>query len=307
MKISFLIAAHNEEKTISKCLENLINLPYKDFEILIGLDGCTDKTETIVKEFCKKSKKIQYFSLNLRQGKPAVINKIIKKSTGEIIIINDCDWIFRAKRKEDLLTLLNLFKSKKVGGIAESFPVELKDADSPKENWVYEMVKNSSFYWLDFQKKHFCKEVSEDLLEITEPGLHMTNIFRRELYQENTSLADDFERTRTILKKGFKIYTFRKKDMPRMIATYDTINLKGFLKQKMRTSLARDQIVKKENISLKNYYLRAVSFMLRESFKKSIKDFILILVWLSLTTTMSIISKIRKMNTTEGWRLRAKR
>ena len=55
IKISFLIAAHNEEKIIGKTLENLLRLPYSNFEVIIGLDGCTDNTEKIVKNYCEKS------------------------------------------------------------------------------------------------------------------------------------------------------------------------------------------------------------------------------------------------------------
>ena len=54
MKLSFLIPAHNEEKIISKTLNNLINLPYENYEVLVGLDGCTDRTEEIVKRFKAK-------------------------------------------------------------------------------------------------------------------------------------------------------------------------------------------------------------------------------------------------------------
>jgi len=53
-KISFLISAHNEEKIIGRTLENLINLPYENYEIILGLDGCTDNTERIVKSFERK-------------------------------------------------------------------------------------------------------------------------------------------------------------------------------------------------------------------------------------------------------------
>jgi len=95
MKLSFLIPAHNEEKVIGKTLENLLNIPHKDYEVIIGLDGCTDGTEEIVKEFVKKSNKFKYKSLNLRSGKPTVINEIIKYAKGNIIIINDADWIFK--------------------------------------------------------------------------------------------------------------------------------------------------------------------------------------------------------------------
>ena len=89
--ISFLLALHNEEKIIAQTLKNLINIPYDDYEIIIGLDGCTDGTQDIVNHYCEKSSKVNYISLNLRQGKTAVINELVKVALGEILIIIDAD------------------------------------------------------------------------------------------------------------------------------------------------------------------------------------------------------------------------
>src|SRR3989344_464119 len=135
IKISFLIAAHNEEKIIAKTLKNLISLPYKNYEVILGLDGCTDKTEEIVKSFEKKSKKIRHYNLNIREGKPAVINKIIKKAKGEIMIINDADWIFRVKDKDSLKQLLDI--AFLIGSIKSKFKRNI----STKEGWKMRLTR----------------------------------------------------------------------------------------------------------------------------------------------------------------------
>src|SRR3989338_6041575 len=125
VKISFLIAAHNEERIIGKALENLSSLPFNSYEVILGLDGCTDNTLRIVKEFKKKYPKIfKYYELNERKGKPAVINKIIPHAKGELIIIHDADWIFRVKSKEDLEEYVSWFKDQELGGVVESYPIE---------------------------------------------------------------------------------------------------------------------------------------------------------------------------------------
>ena len=78
--VSFLMAAHNEDKVIDKTLTNLLEIPYNNFEVIVGLDGCDDRTEEIVKGLAKKYGNLRYYILNIREGKPAVINEIIKKS-----------------------------------------------------------------------------------------------------------------------------------------------------------------------------------------------------------------------------------
>lgn len=52
IKFSFIIPAHNEESNIEECINsvqnNMIDIMYENYEIIIIADGCTDKTEDIV-------------------------------------------------------------------------------------------------------------------------------------------------------------------------------------------------------------------------------------------------------------------
>lgn len=307
-KISFLIAAHNEEKVLGKTLSNLVNIPYDNYEILLGLDGCTDRTEEIVKSFQKKFKNISYEKLNLRSGKPDVINKIIKKAKGSIIVINDADWIFTVKDKKSFLKLLSVFENEEVGGIAESFPVEWSEERNSKANLGYKMVATGTYFWLEFQKKNFIQR-KKGLGYLKTPKMFLTNIFRKELYQENSSLGDDFERTAHIMSKGKDIVIFEDPSLPRMIATYDTIGIKDILKQKIRTAIARGQLKesKETDPQLVNYYSRAVPYIFFNSWKKNLRSGFLVSFWLSITALGEAISKFKKTGTKKGWTLRAKR
>jgi glycosyltransferase involved in cell wall biosynthesis len=306
IKISFLIAAHNEEKIIEKTLKNLIKLPYKNYEVVIGLDGCTDNTEGIVQEYCKKSERIRYYKLNLRQGKPAVINSIIKKASGDIIIINDADWIFKVKDSKTFQSFVNVFVEKKIGGISESFPVEWNPERFNKTNWVYNMVAYSSMLWLSFQKKKFTFTRNKIRL-IKQPRMFLTNIFRKELYQKNFSLGDDFERTHYIMEQGYDIAIFEDINMPRMIAVYDSIDIKDFMKQKIRTAIARDQIENKQKLNETNYYYSSIFYIFKNSWRSGFKTGLVIILWVILTSIATLISKFKTKNTKEGWKLRARR
>lgn len=306
MKLSFLIAAHNEEKIIAKTLDNLLNFPYDDYEVILGLDGCTDGTEKIVKEFCKKSKKFRYYKLNLRQGKPAVINSIIKHAKGEIVIINDADWLFTVKDRKMLEKYLAVFNNPRVGGIAESFPVEWQEEKLKIGGAGYKMVAYSAYLWLDFQKKNFTFKEKE-MTYLKEPTMFLTNVFRRKLYKKNFSLGDDFERTKYIMSENYKITIFEDIEMPRMIATYNKISMKDIFKQKIRTALARKQLENIQKINTKSYYLPAVSHIFKNSWKFGFGAGFLIMSWIFLTTIATLIAGFKKTDTKEGWKLRAKR
>ena len=301
------MAAHNEEKIIAKSLENLVSLPYEDYEILIGLDGCTDKTKEIVEKFSKISGKIKYYNLNLRKGKPSVINYLIKKSSGEIIIIQDADWIFKVKDAKSMNNFLSIFNNRKIGGIAESFPVEWND-NLKKGNLTYKMVAYSTFLWMKFQKERLAEEKGS-LFYVKNPTMFLTNVFRKKLYKENISLGDDFERTQDIFNRGYEIVLFPQETMPRMISSYRKINFKDFFKQKIRTAVARKQLnkTKRMQTSLRNYYIPSVWFILVNGWKTSFYIGLLMTAWIFLTSFATFLSIFKTLDTKKGWTLRAKR
>jgi len=305
-KLSFLIAAHNEEKIIAKALNNLLSLPYKNYEVILGLDGCTDRTEEIVKSFEKKSDKVRHFNLNIRSGKPAVINSIIKHAKGEIIIINDADWIFNVKDEKSFQSFISIFNNKDIGGIADSFPVEWDKNKINNSNFGYKMVAYSSYFWLDFQKKRFSKKIN-GINEITNPSLFLTNIFRKKLYKQNTSLGDDFERTHDTMKSNHKIILFNNPSMPRFIAAYNKIPIKDLFRQKIRTALARNQLKSKENLSLSSYYLSSLPYIFFNSWRFGITSGFAVSFWILLTALATLEAKFQRTSTKEGWKMRIKR
>jgi glycosyltransferase involved in cell wall biosynthesis len=308
LKLSFLIAAHNEEKVIEQTLKNLSSLPYNNYEVIIGLDACTDNTENIVNKFKRLKPSIfKYYKLNLRQGKTSVINNIIKHAEGDIIIINDADWIFSYTDKEKLTKFLSVFNNPKIGGIAEHFPVEWDAKKLKNSNLGFKMVAYSSYYWFKYQKHRFSYQ-KDNLIYLKEPTMSLTNIFRRKLYKENLTLGDDFERTAHIMQKAYDVVLFDNIEMPRMIAVYDKIKIKDLIKQKIRNAIARRQIseVIKAPINTKSYYLPAILFMLRKSFRDRISAFFIVLFWIFITTYAVAIAKFTRKSTSEGWRMRAR-
>lgn len=308
IKISFLMAAHNEEKVISSSLDSLLNLQYENYEVIIGLDGCTDSTLNIVKSYEKKSSKFKHKELNLRSGKPAVIDEIIKMASGEIIIIQDADWIFQVHSEKQLKTFLSVFNNKEIGGIAESFPVEWHQDKLKEANATYKMVAYSTYLWMKFQKEKLTYK-KDNILYVSNPQMFLTNIFRKKLYKKNVSLGDDFERTQYIFNKGYKILVFPDESMPRMHPVYNKINLNDFFKQKIRTAIARRQLneSKRMQTNIQNYYFPAVWFIFINGWKFGIKIGFLMVFWILTTSFATFLSKFKSSDTKQGWMLRAQR
>ena len=85
-KISILIPAYNEEKYISTCLESLLKIGYKNYEIIVCDNGSTDKT-------CEKIKEYPEVVLvhEKIKGPNAARNKAFSVSKGEIVVTIDAD------------------------------------------------------------------------------------------------------------------------------------------------------------------------------------------------------------------------
>lgn len=93
-KLSIIIPAYNEEKRIRKTLDaytNFFSKKFKDeFEILVVLDGCTDNTLDVVKEFSKNSK-VKYKNFAEKIGKGGAIVEGFKIAQGSLIGFVDAD------------------------------------------------------------------------------------------------------------------------------------------------------------------------------------------------------------------------
>lgn len=103
MKLSVIIPCFNEEKTISKIIEKVKKNITENDEI-IAIDDCSnDNTKNILESELKK-KNINHLILNEKNfGKGFSINKGIKKTKNEIILIQDADLEYDPTDYEKLL------------------------------------------------------------------------------------------------------------------------------------------------------------------------------------------------------------
>ncbi len=101
---ALLIPVYNEEKTIEKVLKKVNSLDFVD-EIIIVDDGSKDKSFEIAKNF--ESSKIKVYSLGKNKGKTAAIDFAIKKSTSEVLAIQDADLEYDPTELKDLIEPIN--------------------------------------------------------------------------------------------------------------------------------------------------------------------------------------------------------
>ncbi|HOV11914.1 MAG TPA: glycosyltransferase family 2 protein [Bacteroidales bacterium] len=95
-KLSVLIPAYNEEKTIRSVLDKVLSVDLIDNikkEIIVINDCSKDGTENQILEYIKGHQEadIQYVKHEINQGKGAAIHSGIAKASGDYIIIQDAD------------------------------------------------------------------------------------------------------------------------------------------------------------------------------------------------------------------------
>jgi glycosyltransferase involved in cell wall biosynthesis len=95
-KLSILIPAYNEERTICELLQKVIQSILPEGitkEIIIVNDCSTDNTQAVISHFIEQHPQVdfQLFLQDQNKGKGAAINRAIQECTGDYLIIQDAD------------------------------------------------------------------------------------------------------------------------------------------------------------------------------------------------------------------------
>ncbi len=119
LKVSILIPAYNEERSIGDVLEKLERLPFEQREFIVVDDGSTDRTAEIVAQWAVSHPSVRLLQQSRNQGKTAAIARAIEASTGDILIVQDAD--------------------------LEYDPAEIPDVVAPIQSGVADVVYGSRF------------------------------------------------------------------------------------------------------------------------------------------------------------------
>ncbi len=136
--VSFIIAAHNEEKTIARRIENLTNLDYPGnlTEIIVVSDGSTDRTDEIVREISRKNDKVILLSFEQQKGRAYVHNESVKRAKGDIVVFTDAETRFE---RDFLKILIPHFSNDSVGCVSGRLYYKNVNQSS--------ITKSADMYW----------------------------------------------------------------------------------------------------------------------------------------------------------------
>lgn len=205
--VSIVISVYNEEKNIERKIKNCIEMDYpKDkLEILIGSDGSNDKTNEIVENII--SDVVKFYNFKTRQGKISVLNYLIPKAKGDIILFADSRQIFE---KNVLKEIVNNFADQKVGCVSGELILKGSENSNIGEGiglyWNYEKFLRKTESIIDsmlgatgaiyaIRKNLFISPPSDMLLDDVYIPLKIVEQGYRAVFESNAKAYDEVSKT----------------------------------------------------------------------------------------------------------------
>jgi biofilm PGA synthesis N-glycosyltransferase PgaC len=90
------VMAHNEEANIGRLLQALLDQQTSNCvieEIVVVASGCTDSTESIVREFGARDPRIQLLVQPRREGKASAVNLFLRHAQSDILVLEGADTV----------------------------------------------------------------------------------------------------------------------------------------------------------------------------------------------------------------------
>jgi len=191
--VSILMAVHNEETVIIEKLRSVFQTTYpKDrFELLVGSDNSTDRTNDILIIYANENQALRYFLYSQRSGKPSVINKLRQEARGKILVMTDANVYFR---KDTLFQLARHFKNSRIGLVGANIVNSRKEINGIS-------IQEWTFLSREIRIKHYEGSIWGTMIG-AEGGCYAV---RNELYSPVPAgfAVDDFYVTMKVIEKKF--------------------------------------------------------------------------------------------------------
>jgi cellulose synthase/poly-beta-1,6-N-acetylglucosamine synthase-like glycosyltransferase len=134
-RVSIVLAAFDEERCIREKIENCLALDYPAdrLEIVLGCDGCTDRTAAVAREAGQG--RVRVVELSPRQGKASVLARLVPGAAGDVVVLTDANVAFHPGA---LRGLARRFHDPSVGAVVGRLRLRPRDGAGEGLYWAYE-------------------------------------------------------------------------------------------------------------------------------------------------------------------------
>ena len=136
-KVTIIVVAHNEARSVTERLDNLLALDYprQRLEIILVSDGSTD--DTVERARAYEHRGVIVRASAQRRGKPSVLNETVPAASGEIVLLADARQRFAP---EALRALVRPFADPGVGAVSGELVLTRNEGGTAAGDGV-------GFYW----------------------------------------------------------------------------------------------------------------------------------------------------------------
>ncbi len=224
--VTFLIPAYNEQNVIRQKVENTLNLDYpkERLRITVVSDGSTDQTNDMLASYSENE--IHFIARPKRRGKTTVLNKVIPKLEGEIIVLSDASGLLQP---DALKKLVRHFNDPNVGCVSGVYSFETEDES------LRSMTER--IYW---QYETFLKKYESQVHSVI--GAHGALYgFRRQLFEplDKKAINDDFILPMQIIRQGYRVLY----EPDAIVIERESTNLNGEFQRRIRINVGNFQMI----------------------------------------------------------------
>lgn len=191
--VTVIVVAHNEADRMEARLDNLLaqDYPRDRLSIVVASDGSTDRTVEIAQRYAPD--RVRVIAFEMRRGKTAVLNDVVPKAEGDIVVFADARQRFAP---DTVRALVRPFADPRVGAVSG----ELILTSGPEETGVGRGV---GLYWR-YEK---LIRRSESRVDSTVGATGAVYAIRRRLYEPvpDDTILDDVLIPLRIIRRGYRV------------------------------------------------------------------------------------------------------
>jgi poly-beta-1,6-N-acetyl-D-glucosamine synthase len=191
--VSVIVVAHNEGSRIATKIENLlaIDYPRDRLEIVIASDGSTDDTVACARAF---EPGVRVVAFDARRGKPAVLNDVVPRARGAVVVLADTRQRFD---RGALAALVQSFADPAVGVVSGELMLLGQGEDEAA------VSGGQALYWSQEKKIRY----HESVFDSTVGATGAIYAIRRDLFEAipADTILDDVLIPMRIVRQGYRV------------------------------------------------------------------------------------------------------
>lgn len=231
MMVSVIIPTYNGERKINRILESLKNQGYKSFEVIVVMDGSTDNTRQVVKQF-EGSLQIHPLVSQNNLGRSKIRNLGASVAKGDLLIFYDDDMEPDSNSVERHVNFhLNNF------GILSGNQIEIKDS---KKSDIQNYKAYLTQHWIEKYNEGINKLTTENLFfTAANCSIKKEVFFLNGGFDERLTDAEDFDLAQRALQSGIPVYF----DKDNIAVHHDPITCRSYINRIRQYQLAHKKLL----------------------------------------------------------------